>query len=126
MGEYHGIILNLSQTDRTIFCEIRIIGNKQVLFGLIALYKICVAPEDLDALIERIQAKMANRIFFLRKEFYCHFYRGSELIIVFRQRVFHVKTVPESWSEAIAYGRYIGIPANQLDFSPCRIEDERY
>jgi hypothetical protein len=126
MGEYHGIIVNLSQKDRSIFRELSVIGRKKMFLGWLVLYKIRVAPEDFDALIQRIQAKMAESVFFLRKEFYCHFYRGDELVIVFRRKVFHVKTVPESWRDAIAYGRSIGIAASQLDFSPCRFQDETY
>ncbi len=126
MRDYHGIVVNLSQKDRSIFRELNLIGHRKLLFGLLALYKIRVAPEDLNVLIRRIQQNMAAKILFLHKEFYCHFYRGEELIIVFRQKVFCVKTAPDSWRQAVAYGRSIGIAASQLDFFPCRIQDESY
>jgi hypothetical protein len=126
MGDYHGIIVNLSQKDRSIFRELRMIGRKKVLLGLLVLYKIQVTPQDFDALTQRIQANMADKVLFLRKEFYCHFYRGDELIIIFRQKRFRATTAPESWSQAITYGKSVGIAANQLDFFPCRCEDELY
>lgn len=126
MGEFHGVILNLSQKDRSIFRQMDVIGRRTVLPGILVLYKIQVAPERVDALIDRVQANMAERVLFVRKEFYAHFYRGGDLIVVFRQRVFHVTTDPATWSEPTAYGRSIGIAARQLDFFPCRFEDEAY
>jgi hypothetical protein len=126
MGEYHGIIVNLSQKDRSIFRDLNVIGRKKIFFGLIILYKIRVAPDDLDTLILRIQSNMADNVLFLHKVFYCHLYRGDELVIVFRNKLFHVKPASKSWSEAIDYGRSLGIPVDQLDFSPCRFEDEIY
>jgi hypothetical protein len=126
MGEYHGILVNLSQKDRSIFQKLNVMGCKKIFFGLIALYKIRVAPEDIDALTQRIQANLADHVLFLHMEFYCHFYRGDELIIVFRQKLFRANTAPESWSRAITYGKSIGIPVRQLDFFPCRFQDESY
>jgi hypothetical protein len=126
MDMYHGILVNLSQRNRSIFRESCIVGHKNFFLGLLVLYKIEVAPQYLDPLIRRIQANMADRVALLHKEFYCHFYRDDELVIVFRQKLFRVTTDPGTWSQASAYGRSIGIARSQLDFSPCRIEDESF
>ena len=74
----------------------------------------------------KIQRNMKRRLLFVAKEFYCHFYRNDELIIVFRERVFRTSTQKTTWTEAIDYGKSIGIPAGQLDFIPNKMSDETY
>ena len=122
----HGIILNISQRDKSIFANINIIGKKKVLLGLLALYKVDVPSENLEVLIQKLQSNMAKHYLHLVHEFYCHFYRGDELIIVFRNKVFRVAINPSSWKDAIEYGKGLGIPIKQLDFIPHRVEDEKY
>ena len=69
---------------------------------------------------------MAKHYVHLVHEFYFHFYRGDELIIVFRNKIFRVTTNPSSWKDAIEYGKNLKIPIKQLDFIPYKVEDERY
>jgi hypothetical protein len=76
--------------------------------------------------IGRLQENMSESLLFLPQEYYAHFYRGTELIVVFRNRVFRVNTDRGTWQEAIAYGKALGIAGRQLDFAPCRVEDETY
>ena len=123
---YHGIILNISQRDRSIFDDLKIIGKRNVLPGIIVLFKVEVASSVLELLIQKLQANMAKRFLYLIHEFYCHFYCGNELIIVFRNKVFHVTTDRSSWIDAIEYGKSLGIPIKQLDFIPYKVEDEKY
>jgi hypothetical protein len=123
---YHGIILNISQRDKSIFDEIELLGKKNVFLGMVVLNKVKVASEHLERLIPKLQSNMAKHFFYLIHEFYCHFYRGNELIIVFRNKVFRVTTDQSSWKEAIEYGENLGIPLKQLDFIPYRVEDETY
>jgi hypothetical protein len=124
--DYHGIIINVSLKDKSLFKTMEIIGRKSVLLDWLVLYKVSVRPENLDATILNLQANLVERFWFYAPHFYCHFYREDELIIVFHAQVFRVKTDPATWQEVIAYGRSLGIPAKQLDFQPCRIEDELY
>jgi hypothetical protein len=59
--------------------------------------------------------------------FYCHFYRGEELVVVFKERIFKANACDKStWAEILEYGKSIHIPEAQLDFLPCKIEDETY
>ena len=122
---YHGIIVNLSQKRKTLR-ELRIIGKRNVLFRFLVIYKIEVKQEEIDNLIIKIQHNMKRRLLLFAKEFYCHFYRNDELIIVFRERVFRASTQKATWKEAIDYGKSIGIPAGQLDFIPNKMSDETY
>ena len=125
-GEYHGIILNLSQRDKDIFRSLRIVGGKGFLLGLIRFYKVSVKGSQLPEVINRVRANVTDRILFKRLSFYAHFYRENELIIVYKDRVFSITTEKSSWSEAIGYGKSLGIPASQLDFYPCKVDDEYY
>jgi hypothetical protein len=125
-NRYHGIIVNLSQRDRTILRSLSVIGRRRLLFGLITLYKVAVGDGQLSEVIGRLQANMADRVLFKKMNFYAHFYRGNELIIVYRDRVFPVTIEKSTWTEAIAHGMSLGIPAGQLDFYPCSVADEYY
>lgn len=124
--EYHGIIVNISQRDRSIFGSLEVIGTKRLLFGLLILHKVRVRENEIDELIKTVQANMVYKILFKKQEFYAHLYRNDELIIVYRERVFRVSTDRASWGEALEYGRRLGIVERQLDFIPNRFEDEEY
>jgi len=126
MADYHGIIINLSLRDKNIFKTLNIIGRKNVFFNWLVLYKVSVQPESMDSTIQKLQSDLVERFWFYFPHFYCHFYRADELIIVFKERIFRVNPDPSTWQEVIAYGRSLGIPAKQLDFFPCRVEDEIY
>ena len=89
-NNYHGIIVNLSQKDKSIFKNLDIIGKKRALLGLVTLYKIKVNENSINKVIVDVQKNMNNRILFKKQEFYAHFYRNNELIIVFRDSIFKV------------------------------------
>ena len=124
--DYHGIIINLSLKDKSIFKTVDIIGRKNVFLNLLILYKVNVRAETIDSTIQKLQADLVENFWFYFPHFYCHFYREDELIVVFKERIFRVTTDPASWQEVIAYGESVGIPAKQLDFNPCRFADETY
>ncbi len=48
---------------------------------------------------------------------YVHFWEGDTIIVVYKDKIFHIKKSDvSSWSEAIEYGKSLGIPDEQLDF----------
>ena len=112
--EYHGIIINLSQKDKSIFNTVEVIGKRKFLFGLLTLYKVKVSPENIDKVLKAFQTNMSDRIFLRKQEFYFHFYRGNELIIVFRNKIFKVSTDKSSWADAITYGIQLKIRKTSL------------
>jgi len=69
---------------------------------------------------------MADKLIIKRQEYYAHFYRGNELLIVFKERVFAASTDKTTWSDAIEYGKQLKIRDKQLDFVPNRFENEDY
>jgi hypothetical protein len=126
MNFFHGIIINLSQKNKSIFQRLKIIGRKHALLGWVTLYKVEIPESELEALIPVLQANMTERIFFRPLSFYIHLYRGDELIVVFKRRRFRTTTDKKAWKDIIAYAQSLGIPEKQLDFFPCRIEEETY
>jgi hypothetical protein len=86
---YRGIILNISRQNKSAFSGLKVIGRRNVLPGMIVLFKLEVPSSALELLMQKLQANMAKRFLYLIHEFYCHFYRGNELIIVLRDKVFH-------------------------------------
>jgi len=123
---YHGIVVSFSQKNKSIFQRLHIIGLKKVLFGIIKLYKIDISEKEIKKIIQEIQMNMSKNIFMINQEFYAHFYRKNELIIVYRNKIFSVTLDKNSWEEAIEYGKSIGIKENQLDFIPNRFEEEQF
>jgi hypothetical protein len=123
---FHGIIFKRSQRDQSVFNDLNIIGRRNVIPGIIVLFKVEVPSSALELLIQKLQANMAKRFLYLIHEFSFHFYRGNELINVFRNKVFRVTTDRSSWIDVVEHGKIPGIPAKQLDFIPYKVEDEKY
>ena len=126
MKYYHGIMIDRSQKNRSIFTSLRIIGKKRVLAGLVTLYKIEVPENRIDEICKTVMKNMSEHFLFLKQEYYAHFYRDDELIIVFRDRIFKVTPDPATWTDAVMHGRALGIRGNLLDFIPNRFENELY
>jgi hypothetical protein len=124
--EYHGIIINLSQKDKSIFKTIEIIGKRKLLLGLLTLHKVKVLPDKIDKVISAFQRNMSDKIILKKQGFYFHFYRDNELIIVFKDKIFKASPDKLTWPDAIAHGRQLKIANSQLDFIPNRFEDEDY
>lgn len=82
------------------------------------MYKIRVAPGDLDRTIRMIQDNMAKKYYFRFHDFYAHIVRGDELIIVWKERVFRVSADPATWAEAVAYGSHWVLIKGSLTSNP--------
>ena len=117
MKNYHGIIVDVSQKEQSIFNRLKILSRK--IDGDWTLYKIELSPKEKDPIINELQKNLI-------KGFYFHIYKDNELIAVFKDKIFKVKTDKSTWKEIIEYGKSINILEEQLDFSPCKIKDETY
>lgn len=58
--------------------------------------------------------------------FYNHIYDDELLIVIFKDKVFHISSHSSSWDEIIKFGNNHGIPKEQLDFWPNRFQDEHH
>lgn len=117
MDNYHGIIVDVSQKEQLIFNRLKILSKK--VDGEWTLYKIEVTPMEKDKIIKELQRNLV-------KGFYFHLYKDNELIAIFKDKIFKAKTDSSTWEKIIEYGKSINIPEEQLDFTPCKIEDETY
>ena len=125
-GEYHGIVLNISQKDKSIFKRLKVIGKKKAMMGLITFYKIKIDLYQIDDVITNIQSNMARNFGPIKQEYYAHFYKDNELIIAYKDKSFNVTTDRTTWADAITHGKSLNIVEKQLDFIPCKFEDETY
>jgi hypothetical protein len=125
-GEYHGIVLNISQKDKSIFKRLQVIGRKKALMGLITFYKIKIDLYQIDDVIRNIQNNMVRSFGPIKQEYYAHFYKDNELIIAYKDKLFNVTTDRTTWAKAISHGKSLNIMEKQLDFTPCKFEDETY
>lgn len=116
---YHGILVNVSQKDRTIFENLKIIGKCIIENTDWILYKIETCDDKLENTIKLLQLNMLSHYYF-------HFYKNADLIVVFKNKIFQASTDNSTWKKIIEYGLKINIPLKQLDFSPCKFEDETY
>lgn len=117
MENYHGILVNVSQKDETIFSKLKIVGQKED-DGWI-LYKIEIKPEEVTEIINDLQNNLSD-------SFYFHIYKDDELIVIFKNKIFITKTDKSTWKEILGYGKLLNIPSEQLDFYPCKTEDEKF
>jgi hypothetical protein len=118
---YHGIIVEESLRDRSVLDAVAILGRKRGRDW--TLLRVAVEARELSATIGLVRRglKVVDGV-----PFYAHFYRSGELIVVFPDRVFRLTPQKQTWGPAVAYGKSAGIPTEQLDFMPCRFEDETY
>jgi hypothetical protein len=83
-GEYHGIVIDLSQKMRSVFGELEIIGRRRFFFNTMSLLKLRVSADALEPAIAKLQANLRRGLGPFVKAFYFHFYREGELIVVFK------------------------------------------
>ena len=119
--DYHGIIIEQSLRDRSILDNIRILGKKSgkkwtMLRGL-------VRDDRLENFLKLVQANLLTEN---KVPYYAHFYNQQDLIAIFPDRVFYLKPDKKTWGPAVRYGKTLGISERELDFKPCRFEDETY
>ncbi len=122
LNEYHGILVDYCLKDKKYLETFNIIGQKPSVVIPWQLYKVSVPKEKIKDVIKDFQKQ-----FISDKQFYAHFYKGNELIVVYKDKIFmanpHNK---KSWKASINYGLLKKIPLEQLNFSPCKFEDEKY
>jgi hypothetical protein len=114
---FHGILLDLSFTNREYPKSFSLFARK--IAGDWGLYGIIVPQDKLEQTIVDIQSRMKTN-----EPSYNHLYDDERLIVIFKERIFHVTSHASSWNEIERYGVALGIPEQQLDFWPNRFQDE--
>ena len=108
--EYKGIVIEESLGDNRILSKLKIIGFKITKERNPAkrwhMYTVKVSKKDIEKLSKNIKPK-----------WYMHFWKGRNVIAVFRGRQFEFKFDDKStWCSAVSHGLSVGIPKRQLDF----------
>jgi quercetin dioxygenase-like cupin family protein len=104
---YKGTIIENSLRDATILKELNVARTWQS--GDWTLHDVNVGAEQLSRIAE----------YLAEGPWYVHFWEPGkdEVIVVFKDQTFRIKFSDKTtWAEAVAYGRSIGIPEEQLDF----------
>jgi hypothetical protein len=115
-SSYLGIVIEQSQQDKNIAAPARLVARKIV--NTWAFLLVHVAGTALDEHIGALQANMVAD-----GSWYAHYFRGKELVVVFRDAVFKVSLDQATWGPVIQYGLKKGIPVEQLDFKPATRQD---
>jgi len=118
---YHAILLDTEFKDPSFIEKFKELGRKNSRMNPWCLIKVEVPESRIGELIEEGQKLLAGNT-----KYYFHAYRNNELIVVFPEKIFRVTPNRDSWIELVSYGLSLGIPEEQLDFKPCRVEDEEY
>lgn len=116
MNTYLGIVVAQSLQDQSLLTEFRIVATRKGQSWTIHL--VSVSEEQLDAQLQLLHANLMTD-----GHWYAHFFMQDQLAVVFRDAVFHVRTDPATWGPVIEHGLDLGIPGEQLDFSPRTVED---
>lgn len=108
---YKGVIVEESLTDNRLLNRFKIVGVQITTQDDPSerwhLYTVLANREDMDVLAHALKPE----------KWYAHFWEGNEVIAVFPGHTFTFQyDHPQTWADAIAYGRRLGIPDEQLDF----------
>lgn len=117
---YHGILLDLQFNEKQfIENNFKIFAKRKGTSNPWVLYGVEITTSNLDSSIAKIQLAMKSDA-----PYYAHLYNDDEVIVIFKENIFHVTPHISSWNEIVDYGKSLGIPKEQLDFWPNRFQDE--
>ncbi|MDO4283054.1 MAG: hypothetical protein Q4D02_05385 [Clostridia bacterium] len=103
---YKGIIVEQSLEDISILKSVQILDVENSTDSDWVLYRVNVNEDEIK--------KLAG---YLKEEWYMHFWKNREVIVVFRNKIFHLNYDDKStWKDALNYGISHGIAEEQLDF----------
>jgi hypothetical protein len=109
MDNYLGIVVEQSLRDPQVREELQVVAVKHGANW--SFWLDSAGADELDQHIKVIQTNMVSA-----EHWYAHYFRGDELVVVFRDAVFRLRTDPATWEPAVTYGLAAGIPRNELDF----------
>lgn len=108
---YIGTIVEESLKDNRFVNTLSVIGVKISLTDITKdrwhMYKVRITEDQLSELANQLKPE----------KWYMHFWHGDQVVAVFPGKVFRFNYSDRTtWSGAIAYGKSIHIPEEQLDF----------
>ncbi len=116
---YHGMLVKEGLRRPEILSQLPILG--QLLTEKWTIIKFGVPQGDLNRALAMLQTALLGE-----PTYYAHVYDGTQLIIVYPERIFRLGQDPCTWKEALSYGLERGIPREELTFRPCCFEEETF
>lgn len=83
------------------------------------MHGVIIPTDQVEEVVKDIQNNLKGN-----KPYYAHLYNDSEIIVIYKEKIFRMKQDRSTWREAVEYGRTLGIPDEQLVFQPHKFEDE--
>lgn len=120
MSEYHGIVIKESLKDQSVLNKTKILGRKKSVKW--TLLRVSVNENKINEVVGLVQKSLVTE----PARYYAHFYREGKLVVVFPKKIFFLTPKMETWRPAVDYGKSLGIPEKELDFKPCRFEEETF
>lgn len=117
MPSYLGIVIEQSLADPSWLDTVELVHREKDPDGTWVFLVVRVPEAESAAAFARLRSALQRD-----DAWYAHFFRGTELVVVFRDAVVATTTDPATWGPATAHGARLGIPAAQLDFRPHTIE----
>lgn len=117
MPSYLGVVVEQSLADRSFLDTVEVVHRERDPNGTWVFLLVRVPEAKGAAAFARLRAALHQDV-----PWYAHFFRGTELVVVFGDAVVSMTTDPATWGPALAHGARLGIPEAQLDFVPHTIE----
>lgn len=117
MSSWLGVVIEQSLADRSILDAVEVVHRARDPNGTWVFLVVRVPAEGSAAAFARLQAALQRDA-----AWYAHFFRGTELVVVFGDAIVSMTTDPATWGPALAHGARRGIPEAQLDFDPHTLE----
>jgi hypothetical protein len=113
MTPYVGVLIEQSLADHASLRGIEVLCRQRDPHGAWVFLLVRVVGAQERETFAGLQAS-------LRKDgnWYTHFFRGEELVVIYRDATFTMSIDPTTWGAAVEHGRRLGIPEDQLDFVP--------
>lgn len=113
MSSWLGVVIEQSLSDPSVLDTIEVVHRARDPHGTWVFLLVRVPEAERAAALARLQRALAQDA-----PWYVHFFRATELVVVFRDAIVSMTTDPATWGPALAHGARHGIPAAQLDFDP--------
>ncbi len=104
-----GTIIENSLSNKSILKQLQIISTRESRSLNWILHSVLIDQKQIDLLAKSLD----------EGPWYIHLWEQGmdDIIVIFKNKIFNIKySDKKTWSEAVAYGKSIGIPEEQLDF----------
>jgi hypothetical protein len=120
---FFGIVIEQSLADPAFAETLDVVFREKDPNGDWVFLIVRVEPELLAGELERLRLALAGD-----EVWYAHFFSRAEIAVVYPDAIVRMTTDSASWTPAIEHGLALGIPIEQLDFSPNTVEqaEERF